>query len=267
MTPFEAGTSPSGFPSRGNDAGEIVGGPPFSGLERILLLSTSTLHGGEYLAYAQEVIREHLRGVERLTFIPFARPSLVSHDEYTRRASAFFSGMGINVAGLHEAPDPKAAIEQADAVFTGGGNTFVLLKSLRDLNLLHVLRRRIAEGMPYMGSSAGTNIAGLSIGTTNDMPVVWPDSLEAVAAVPFNINPHYLDPSPDSTHMGETRETRIREFHGYNPQPVVGLREGSWLRVADGRLELGGPHTARVFRRGEEPEEVGSAALPQLLWL
>jgi dipeptidase E len=156
------------------------------------------------------------------------------------------------------------AANWAQGFFTGGGNTFVLLKALYDTGLLQAIDERVRAGTPYMGTSAGCNVCGLTIGTTNDMPIIHPPSFKAFGWVPFNLNPHYLDPNPDSTHMGETRETRIAEFHHFNPQPVMGLREGSWLRVEDDKIELKGPHTARWFYAGMPPVELQPGLLARL---
>lgn len=237
-----------------------------TGRERLLLLSTSTLHGGDYLDYANEVVANHFDGIKDIVFIPYARPSLISYDEYTYKVRSFFGKLNINVTGIHEVDDATGLLHQTSGVFIGGGNTFVLQKTLYDNRLIEPIRDRIRNGIPYMGSSAGTNLAGLSIGTTNDMPVVWPPTLEALAVVPFNINPHYLDPDPDSTHMGETRETRIKEFHGYNDQPVIGLREGSWLQYKNRSLHLGGSQSARLFQKNQSPVEIdNNTAIQQLV--
>ena len=144
----------------------------------------------------------------------------------------------------------------ADAIFTGGGNTFRLLKTLYERDLLDVIRTRVRGGVPYIGSSAGTNIACPTIKTTNDMPIVFPPSFDALGLVDFQINPHYLDPDESSTHKGETREQRILEFLEENDTMVVGIREGSALRVENGMATLVGDKPARVFRRGRDPEEV-----------
>jgi dipeptidase E len=156
---------------------------------------------------------------------------------------------------IHESSDAARAIDHAPAIFVGGGNTFRLLKTLANARLLDAIRNRVLDGMPYAGASAGSNLACPTIRTTNDMPIVEPVSLNALNLVPFQINPHYLDSSA-STHMGETRETRIMEFHEENAWPVVGLREGAMLRVEDDRIELRGRAGARIFRRGQDPVEV-----------
>lgn len=227
----------------------------------LLLASTSTVHGGTYLDYLEKDVCAHFEGAKQLVFIPFARPGGISHNDYSDLAEKRFNAWGLPMKGLHRFENMQQALEQADGVFTGGGNTFVLLKQLYQLELLHLLRARVQAGMPYMGSSAGSNLAGLTVGTTNDMPIVYPPSFDALQAVPFNINPHYLDPDPASKHMGETRETRIQEFHHYNTQPVVGLREGSWLKVQGREVQLKGKLTARVFRQGQTPEECAPGAL------
>ena len=164
------------------------------------------------------------------------------------------------MSGIHQHADPVAAVNTAAAVFVGGGNTFVLLRDLYDNGLIAPLRERVDSGLPYMGASAGTNIAGMTIGTTNDMPIVCPPTFDALVLLPFNINPHYLDPDPTSKHQGETRETRINEFHVHNLQPVVALREGTLLMIEGGRVELIGAPGGRIFRAGAEAEELAAAA-------
>lgn len=222
----------------------------------LLIVSTSTVHGQPYLSYCQDRIQSFFAGRKELLFIPFARPGGIDHDAYTAKAAEKFAELGFNLRGLHTFADMKQALRETEGVFTGGGNTFVLLQQLYAHDLVEVLRERVAQGMPYMGTSAGSNITGLSIGTTNDMPIVYPPSFQALGLVPFNLNPHYLDPDPTSTHMGETRETRIAEFHCYNTQPVVGLREGSWLHVSGEQITLEGPLSARIFLPGQAPYEL-----------
>jgi dipeptidase E len=229
-------------------------------LRDILLLSTSTVHGSRFLEYAEAEIRAFLAGRGVVLFVPFARPGGITHDAYTELARGRFAEFGLELTGLHGFTDPVKAVQEAEAVFVGGGNTFVLLQTLYDLDVLAPLRARALGGMPYMGSSAGSNLAGLTIGTTNDMPIVEPASFRALELVPFNINPHYMDPDPGSTHMGETRETRIREFHHFNAQPVLGLREGAMLRVEAERASIEGSRGGRLFRAGAEPLEVGAGA-------
>lgn len=226
--------------------------------KNLLIVSTSTVYGSPYLAYMTDEIARFFSGCKSIVFIPYARPGGMSHDDYTERARSYFAQHNISVKGVHEFDSPAEAIASAEGVFTGGGNTFVLLSQLYTNGLIEALRKRIDTGMPYMGTSAGSNITGLSISTTNDMPIVYPPSFEALGTVPFNINPHYLDPDPSSKHMGETRETRINEFHHFNQQPVVGLREGSWIHVEGDSMMLRGTLDARIFRAGEEASEVSS---------
>jgi dipeptidase E len=222
---------------------------------KILAASTSTVYGSGYLEYILDEAVAFLQAKEIL-FIPYARPSGVTFDEYTEAPKKAFSQKGIEVKGLHTFKDPKAAIQKAEAIFVGGGNTFLLLKTLYELDLVETIKEVVAKGTPYMGSSAGSNLTGLTIGTTNDMPIVYPPSFDALGFLPFNLNPHYLDPDPDSTHKGETRETRIKEFHHFNSQKVLGLREGSWLEVSNGEIQLKGNLTARLFQQGQNPEEL-----------
>jgi dipeptidase E len=185
-------------------------------------------------------------------FLPYA---LADRDAYAEKVRERFGRLGKALDSAHQTPDPNAAVEQAEAVFVGGGNTFRLLADLHRLDLLEPIRRRVAEGMPYVGSSAGSNVACPTIKTTNDMPVIEPPSFEALGLVGFQINPHYLDPDPSSTHMGETREERIRQYHEENDLPVAALREGAILRVEGRSVTLQGRAGARLFRRGMEPVE------------
>lgn len=233
-------------------------------MRRLLLISNSTLHGQGYLDHCAAQIQEFLGAdARRILFIPYA---LRDRDGYAAQARARFAAIGCALTSIHEAADPRAALAEADAVFTGGGNTFRLLAELYAQHLIEPLRARARAGMPYIGSSAGSNVACRTIGTTNDMPIVQPPSFAALALVPFNLNPHYLDPTPDSTHMGETREVRIRQFHEENEQPVVGLREGAMLRVEGDRMTLLGTTGARIFRSGRDPEEAQPGAdLSELL--
>jgi dipeptidase E len=224
---------------------------------RLLLLSTSIVFGTRYLEHAFSELRDFLAGVRRVLFVPYA---LADRDGYAAKARAAFSEIGCELDSLHQVPDPRRAIEDAEAVFCGGGNSFRLLKTLYDQDLLGVLRRRAADGMPYAGASAGANLACPTIRTTNDMPIVEPPCFDALGLVSFQINPHYVDAEPGSRHMGETRETRIREFLEENDVPVVGLREGAILRVEGHRVVLEGRTGARVFRRDREPVEVAPVA-------
>lgn len=221
--------------------------------KRVLLLSSSTVHGRGYLDHAEAEMRDFLGDIGRILFVPFA---LHDHEAYARRTRERFARMNCELASLHEAADARKAVESAVAIFIGGGNTFRLLKKLYEHELLEPIRRRVAQGMPYLGTSAGSNVAGLTIRTTNDMPIVEPPSFDSLGLVPFQINPHYLDPDPTSTHMGETREERILQFLEENDTPVIGLREAAILRSENGRHELRGTAAARVFRKGQTPIEV-----------
>jgi len=228
-------------------------------VRRLLLLSNSTCHGRGLLDHAEAELGDFLAGVSRVLFVPHA---LADREGYARTISGRLAAMGFRVDSLATAGDKAAAVSRAEALLIGGGNTFRLLSALYELGLVEVIRRRVlAEGMPYVGSSAGTNVATLSIRTTNDMPIVEPPSFTALGLVCLNINPHYLDPPKGSTHMGETREQRIREFHEENDPPVLGLREGTWLRVEGDHLRVGGeavasPWPARLFQKGLEPREL-----------
>jgi dipeptidase E len=221
---------------------------------RLLLLSNSMRFGGSYLDYCADEIRAVLgASVRRVLFVPYA---LHDRRAYAARARARFEDLGFGLDSAHDAAGgPCAAVERAEAIFIGGGNTFRLVDALWREQLIDPIRDRVLAGMPYLGVSAGSNVACPTMRTTNDMPIIEPPTFETLDLVPFQINPHYLDPAPDSTHMGETREQRIREFHEENPTPVVGLREGAWLRIDDAAVRLGGLTGARLFRRNEPPEE------------
>ncbi|HKP04336.1 MAG TPA: dipeptidase PepE [Chthoniobacterales bacterium] len=221
-------------------------------VRRILLISNSTLHGRGYLDHAEDEIRDILGPAKRILFFPFA---LHDRDGYAAKARERFAAMGYELSSAHNAADPRKAVAETDAFFIGGGNTFRLLKALQDSEWLDPIRQRVRGGAPYIGSSAGSNVAGPTIKTTNDMPIVEPRSFEALGLVPFQLNPHFQDPDPNSTHMGETREERIAQFHEENETPVLGLREGAWVRASQGTVLLGGTRGARIFRRGEPPVE------------
>lgn len=223
-----------------------------------IIASSSSIHGATYLAYLENELASHFEGVSELLFIPYARPNGISHDEYTQKVASFFSQLKIKVKGLHEFSNPAEAIQNAEAIFTGGGNTFLLVKQLHELSLMEVLKSKLLNGIPYLGTSAGSNICGVSMQTTNDMPIVMPPSYVTLGILPFNINAHYLDPDPNSTHKGETRETRIFEFHTQQSTPVIGLREGSWIKAKDNRFFLYGNLTARIFIPNEAPYELES---------
>ncbi len=225
-------------------------------MKHIIIASTSTIHGGEPLDYLLDELRVFFKNAPEILFIPYARPSGITHHEYTERTRKAFSKIDKKVVGIHEFDDPKKAIKDAKGIFTGGGNTFVLVNQLYKNDLIETVKTAIKNGTPYLGTSAGSNICGLTVNTTNDMPIVYPPSFKSFGFVPFNINPHYLDPDPNSKHMGETRETRIKEFHKFNTQPVVGLREGSWLEVKEQSIILKGSLDARIFEHDKIPYEV-----------
>lgn len=229
-------------------------------MKNLIIASTSTLHGGGYLEYLLPVLATHFKDCKTLLFIPYARPGGISHDAYTAKVGEAFSSLGIAVKGIHEFENPVEAIKKAEGIFTGGGNTFVLVSELYRNNVMNVLAETVKNGTPYLGSSAGSNITGLTMQTTNDMPIVYPPDFRTLGMVPFNLNPHYLDADLQSKHMGETRETRIQEFHAYNSTPVLGLREGSWLEVKGDKITLKGTLTARLFRKNQTPEELESGS-------
>ena len=225
-------------------------------MKNILLVSTSTVYNGTYLDYILPVLKIHFQACKNLLFIPYASPGGLSYNDYTKKAKDAFETIGIKVNGIHEFKNPEQAILEAEGVFTGGGNTFVLLNELYKNNCINALKTVLNNGTPYLGTSAGSNICGQSIKTTNDMPIVYPPSFDALQMVPFNINPHYLDPDTTSKHMGETRETRIKEFHTQNSLPVVGLREGSWIEVKNEKITLKGDLDARIFEKDKTPFEL-----------
>nr|XP_005998897.1 PREDICTED: alpha-aspartyl dipeptidase-like isoform X2 [Latimeria chalumnae] len=220
---------------------------------QLLLVSNSTLYGRSYLEHCQEQIKKLFGQVKKVLFVPYA---LHNRDAYAKKARQTFESLGYGLDSIHEAPDPLEAVKKAQGIFIGGGNTFRLLKTLYDNNLItEIMKRVLEDGIPYMGSSAGTNVATIGINTTNDMPIVYPPSFKALQLVPFNINPHYLDPDPSSTHMGETREQRINQYHEECDTPVLGLREGCMLLVEGNKATLLGSTGARLFIRGKKPTE------------
>lgn len=225
-------------------------------MKNAIIASTSTVYNGEYLDYLLPELKELFAASQTILFIPFARPGGISHDDYTAKVKSVFSKINKNVIGLHEFENQVEAITNAEAIFTGGGNTFLLVTQLYENNMMGILAETLKKGTPYLGTSAGSNITGVSMQTTNDMPIIYPPSFDTLELIPFNLNPHYLDPDSNSKHMGETRETRIKEFHSFNATPVLGLREGSWLRVNGNQIVLKGDLTARLFRQNENPVEI-----------
>ena len=207
--------------------------------------------------YCIEDVKEHFAGLDSILFVPYARPSGISHDAYTSIVRERLEKINLKVKGIHEFSDPLKALDEFQGIYIGGGNTFLLIKSLHEHQLIDAIKEKVEDGrLKYMGSSAGTNVACMTVNNTNDMPIVHPPSFDGLSLVPFNINPHYLDPDPNSKHKGETRETRINEFHFQSAIPVVGLREGSWLKLKDNHLSLGGTLSARLFRAGEKAIEM-----------
>jgi dipeptidase E len=221
---------------------------------RLLLISNSTRHGERYLDHCADAIRSLLgTSIKRVLFVPYA---IHDHSAYAATVRSRFDLMAYAVDAVHDAKGgPLVAVEQAQAIFIGGGNTFRLIDALWRYELIEPIRRRVQSGLPYIGTSAGANVACPSIRTTNDMPIVQPPSFAALDLVPFNINAHYQDPIEGSTHMGETREQRIAEFHEENTPAVVGLREGAWLHVEGEVMTLEGKADVRLFRRGQPPVE------------
>lgn len=230
-------------------------------MKNLIIASTSTVHGSGYLEYILPTLEKHFTDVKTLLFIPFARPGGLTYNEYTAKAKKAFAEIKIQVKGIHEYKNQKEAIQQAEGIFTGGGNTFELVNQIYQNDIFDELKIAIEKGTPYLGTSAGSNICGVTMMNTNDMPIVYPPSFKTLEFIPFNINAHYLDPIDGSTHMGETRETRIKEYHVYNDITVLGLREGSWLEVKNTSIILRGNLTARVFQQNKKPYEIESGSI------
>ena len=225
-------------------------------MKKLIIASTSTIHGSGYLEYILPTLSNFFKDIETIVFIPYARPGGISYDEYTAIARKAFEKINKRVVGVHEFETPQEGIQKAEAIFTGGGNTFELVNQIYKNNIFSDLKKVVEEGIPYLGTSAGSNICGVTMMNTNDMPIVYPSSFKTLEFIPFNINAHYLDPNPDSTHMGETRETRIKEYHVFNETKVLGLREGSWLEVNGESIVLKGNLSARLFQKDKEPIEI-----------
>lgn len=225
-------------------------------MKKMIIASTSTIHGGNYLEYLLPTLETLFQETSEIIFVPYARPGGISHDDYTSNVRSAFAKINKAVKGLHEFDNPIEAIENAQGIFTGGGNTFLLVTQLYKNKVMDVLANTVQNGTPYLGSSAGSNITGLTMQTTNDMPILYPPSFKTLGLIPFNLNPHYLDADLHSKHMGETRETRIKEFHAFNKTPVLGLREGSWLEVNGEEIVLKGALSARLFKQHETPTEL-----------
>ena len=210
------------------------------------------LHSGGAFREAGPEVADFLGDTRRMLFIPYALHDLGA---YVEKVRGLVEPWGFSIDSPHEADDPRQAVEEAEAIFMGGGNTFRLLTRLIAMDLLDPIRARVADGLPYLGSSAGSNMACPTVMTTNDMPIVYPPTFEALDLIPFQINPHYMDHDPESTHKGETREQRLTEYHEMNPLPVLGLREGSLVRREGDELELRGTVGARLFQQGQPAEE------------
>ena len=225
-------------------------------MKKMILASTSTIHGEEFLEYLLKEIKNLFVGCKNILFIPFARPSGLSHLAYTKKVQDQFKKVNLSVVDYSKDNDFLQKLEKSDGLFIGGGNTFLLLHQLNKLKLIEKIREKILSGTPYLGTSAGTNICGISIGTTNDMPIVEIESRLSLQILPFNINPHFYEKNNDSEHMGESRETRIQEFLIYNKQPVVGLKEGSFLKINQENIILEGKESAIIFERNQKPYSI-----------
>ncbi|KRX02371.1 hypothetical protein PPERSA_09988 [Pseudocohnilembus persalinus] len=229
------------------------------GVKRMFLISSSKVHGCKPLEFIKPQLVEALEGKPYLLFIPFARAGGLTHDQYTDKVRGFLQDLDINITvkGIHEFDDMKQALKEAKILFTGGGNTFLLLNQLYKYDLIQTIQDVVNSGSCfYMGASAGSNITGISVQNTNDMPIIHPPSFESLNLVNFNINPHYIDADPNSKHKGETREDRINEFHVLNSIPVFGIREGAWLEVVGDKITLRGEYKGRLFQQGKEPQEI-----------
>lgn len=222
-------------------------------VKRLLLVSSSKVHGSGYLEHCEPEILELFAGIKRVLFVPYA---LFDRDAYALQARQRFRAMGLELDSIHETEDPVAAVAQAEGLFIGGGNTFRLLSELQERGLVAPIRDRVEGGMPYLGTSAGSNMACPTIKTTNDMPIVQPESFFALDLVPFQINPHYLDSNPASTHQGETREQRLTEYLEENDTPIIAIREGGMVVVTGPEVRLEGEPGGLLFRKGHRPKEI-----------
>lgn len=221
---------------------------------RLLLISNSTNAGEAYLEYPKHNIKEFLKGIDEVVFIPYAAVTF-SFDAYEEKVQNRFDEIGIKVRSVHRFDDPAQAVRQAKAIVVGGGNTFQLTKMMQEQGLVEAIGERVRSGTPYVGWSAGSNVACPTICTTNDMPIVEPQSFRVTNLIPFQINPHYLDAHPDG-HAGETREQRLEEYIAANPEMyVAGLREGCMLHIENDKMELIGNRPLRVFKSGQQPKE------------
>lgn len=226
-------------------------------MRKLLLVSSSRVHGFGFLEHCETAIREHFADRPNLVFVPYA---LADHDGYEDLVQKRFQELGLTIKSLHHSSDPVETVNSADGIFIGGGNSFRLLKTLYDLQLIAPIQNLVSQGKPYMGSSAGTNMSCPTIRTTNDMPIVEPPGFSALNLVPFQINPHFLDADPNSTHKGETREQRLAEYLEENTTPVVAIREGSWLTVDENKCTLNGATGMMLFEQGKPPQPFESGA-------
>ncbi len=227
-------------------------------MKNLIIASSSSIHGGQFLDYLLPELKLLFKNCQTVLFIPYARPGGISHSDYTAFIGLAFAKINKKVIGIHEFQNPIDAIKKAEGIFTGGGNTFLLVNELYRNKVMTILSETLKNGTPYLGTSAGSNITGLSMQTTNDMPIVYPPSFQTLGIIPFNLNPHYLDLDTQAKFMGESRETRIKEYHQFNSVPVLGLREGSWLEVKYSKVYLKGGLTARLFKPNQIPEEIES---------
>jgi dipeptidase E len=230
-------------------------------MKKMILASTSTMYNEGYLEYLLPELKVLFENCKKIIFIPYAKPNGISFNDYTNKVQDVFSKIDITVNGIHEFESAIDAIKNAEGIFTGGGNTFLLVAQLYQYNLMDVLKQAVLNGTPYLGTSAGSNIAGLTMNNTNDMPIVLPKSFETLGLIPFNLNPHFLDADKQSKHMGETRETRIKEFHTVSNIPVLGLREGSWLEIKNNNIVLKGNLSARLFMKDAEAKELEAGSI------
>ena len=225
---------------------------------KLLLISNSTMQGEPYLDYPKNEIKKFLgEKPVKAVFIPYAAVTF-TFDSYCEKVEERFAEIGHHIVGIHTFKNPAKAIWEAEAIVVGGGNTWQLVRMLHDLKLMNPIREKVFEETPYIGWSAGSNVACPTLRTTNDMPIIDPKGFDCTGLIPFQINPHYLDANPEG-HGGETREQRIEEFLEINPGVyVAGLREGTMLKLQNGKLELIGNRSCRIFKKDKKPVELTS---------
>jgi dipeptidase E len=224
---------------------------------RLLLMSNGFAPGFGYLEHAMPTLRALLAGAKTVAFVAYAQSDLNDH---TARIAAALEPLDVAVVGVHSSRNPSEVVDSAGAVFVGGGNAFRLLRALQDFELIDVIAASAKAGKPYIGTSAGSNVACPTIRTTNDMPIIWPVTLDAIGLIPFQLNVHYPVADANGPHFGETRDQRIGEFLDENDVPVVALKEGSWLEVRDSTAVVGGMAGGRVFERGTLTRDVSTGA-------